>query len=46
MRILFKTINNKSFEELTVMDSYKVLSILKNLGFEKEFNEISYSLIE
>ena len=27
--LLFKTINNKSFEELTVMDSYKYFRYLK-----------------
>ena len=46
MKIFFKTIGNKSLENLSLIDTYKILVILKNLGFNDELNEIAINLIE
>ena len=46
MKIFFKTIGNKSLENLSLIDTYKILVILKNLGFNDELKEIAINLIE
>ena len=46
MKIFFKTIGNKSLENLSLIDPYKILVILKNLGFNDELKEIAINLIE
>ena len=46
MKIFFKTIGNKSLENLSLIDTYKILVILKNLGFNNELKEIAINLIE
>ena len=43
-KILFKTLGNKNFNDLTILESYKILLILRNLGFEKELRSISINL--
>ncbi len=43
-KILFKTLGNKNFNNLTILESYKILLILRNLGFEKELRSISINL--
>jgi hypothetical protein len=44
--IFFKTLGNKSFNNLTILESYKMLIILRNLGFEKELRNISIKLTQ
>ncbi|MFL2660464.1 MAG: hypothetical protein ACJ0G4_00765 [Alphaproteobacteria bacterium] len=46
MKIFFKTIGNQSLENLSLIDTYKILVILKNLGFNDELKEIAINLIE
>ncbi len=43
-KIFFETLGNKSFNNLTILESYKILLILRNLGFEKELKRISINL--
>ena len=45
-KILFKTLGNKSFNNLTILESYKILLILRNLGFDKELRSISIMLTQ
>ena len=46
IKIFFETVGNKSFDNLTILESYKILLILRNLGFEKELRRISISLTQ
>ena len=46
MKIFFETLGNKSFDNLTILESYKILLILRNLGFEKELRRISINLTQ
>ena len=46
MKIFFETVENKSFDSLTILESYKILLILRNLGFEKELRRISINLTQ
>ena len=46
MKIFFETLGNKSFNNLTILESYKILLILRNLGFEKELRRISINLTQ
>ena len=46
MKIFFKTVGNKSIEDLSIIESYKILLILKNLGFTEELKQISLNIIE
>ena len=46
MKIFFKTIGNQSLENLSLIDTYKILVILKNLGFNEELKQIAINLIE
>ena len=46
LKIFFETVGNKSFDNLTILESYKILLILRNLGFEKELRRISISLTQ
>jgi len=46
IKIFFETVGNKSFNNLTILESYKVLLILRNLGFEKELRRISINLTQ
>jgi hypothetical protein len=46
MKIFFETLGNKSFDSLTILESYKILLILRNLGFEKELRRISINLTQ
>ena len=46
MKIFFGTVENKSFDSLTILESYKILLILRNLGFEKELRRISINLTQ
>jgi len=46
IRIFFETVGNKSFNNLTILESYKLLLILRNLGFEKELRRISIDLTQ
>ena len=46
MKIFFKTVGNKSFDSLTILESYKILLILRNLGFENELRRISINLTQ
>ena len=43
-KIFFETLGNKSFNNLTILESYKILLILRNLGFENELRGISINL--
>ncbi len=45
-KIFFETLGNKSFNNLTILESYKILLILRNLGFEKELRRISINLTQ
>ncbi len=45
-KIFFETLGNKSFNSLTILESYKILIILRNLGFEKELRRISIDLTQ
>ncbi len=45
-KIFFETLGNKSFNNLTILESYKILIILRNLGFEKELRRISIDLTQ
>ena len=46
IKIFFETVGNKSFDNLTILESYKILLILRNLGFEKELRRISINLTQ
>ena len=46
MKIFFETVGNKSFDSLTILESYKILLILRNLGFENELRRISINLTQ
>ena len=46
LKIFFETVGNKSFDNLTILESYKILLILRNLGFEKELRRISINLTQ
>ena len=46
IKIFFETVGNKSFDNLTILESYKILLILRNLGFEKELRKISINLTQ
>ena len=43
--IFFKVIGNKDFEDLSLLENYKALMILRNLGFEQEFKALSESIL-
>ncbi len=45
LNLLFKIIGNKNFMQLNLIQSYSVLTILKNLGFEKEFKRLSERIL-
>ncbi len=45
-KIFFETLGNKSFNNLTILESYKILIILRNLGFKKELRRISIDLTQ
>ena len=46
MRIFFETVGNKSFDNLTILETYKILLILRNLGFEEELRRVSINLTQ
>ena len=46
MRIFFETVGNKSFDNLTTLETYKILLILRNLGFEEELRRVSINLTQ
>ena len=45
-KIFFEILGNKSFNNLTILESYKILLILRNLGFEKELRSVSIKLTQ
>lgn len=45
LTILFKIIGNKDLLELNIMESFSVLTILKNLGFLNEFKNLSKRIL-
>ena len=45
-KFFFEILGNKSFNNLTILESYKILLILRNLGFEKELRRISIKLTQ
>ena len=45
-KFFFETLGNKSFNNLTILESYQILLILRNLGFEKELRRISIKLTQ
>lgn len=46
MKIFFKTFGNKSIKDLSIIESYQILLILKNLGFTEELKQMSLIIIE
>jgi hypothetical protein len=45
MTIFFSILGNKDFSDLSLIENYAALLILKNLGFEKELIELSESIL-
>ena len=41
LNLLFKIIGNKNFMQLNLIQSYSILIILKNLGFEDAFKKLT-----
>ena len=45
LKVFFETVGNTSFENLSLIESYQSLIILKNLGLEDEFKKISEQIL-
>lgn len=45
LSLLFKIVGNKNFMQLNLIESFSVLTILKNLGFDKEFRILSERIL-
>ena len=39
--LLFKIVGNKNLNQLNLIETYSVLTILKNLGFEDEYKQLA-----
>ena len=42
----FDIVGNRNIKNLDLLQTYQILIILKNLGFDNEFKELSKSIIE
>ena len=45
LSLLFRIVGDKDFLQLNIMESFSVLSILKNLGFTEEFRDLSTRIL-
>ena len=45
LSLLFKIVGNKNLIQLNLIQSYSVLTIIKNLGFEDQFKEIANKML-
>ena len=45
LSLLFRILGNKDFLQLNIMESFSVLTILKNLGFTEEFKDLSARIL-
>ncbi len=45
LKVFFETVGNTSFENLSLIESYQSLIILKNLGLDDEFKKISERIL-
>ena len=45
LNLLFNIIGNKNFMQLNLIQSYSILIILKNLGFEDAFKKLSERIL-
>jgi hypothetical protein len=46
LSIFFDIVGNRNIKNLDLLQTYQILIILKNLGFDNEFKELSKSIIE
>ena len=45
MNVFFSILGNQDFTDLSLIENYSALLILKNLGFEKELTQLSESIL-
>ena len=46
LNILFEIFSNKDFEDLSLLENYQVLKILKNFGFENYYKRLSIKVLQ